>query len=374
MIAACPRCSSRFRLAAERLRTEGVRLRCTRCQCVFRVYPPHTEVPRRRDDPAVDAELTPPPRPPDPERLVLVADGEPERAKAVAAEVLRLGLQPLVVHDGVEAILALHRTPASSVVMDSTLPVLSGIQLCEILKRNESLRATRCLLVGTSESLGPSFVLRASGFGPDASLEHADLPEGLEDVLRRFGRLGVAGVAAPPEAAPPAQPPPQPFTDAAPPAAPPGAEAEPLAALPGAEAETPPPLPGAGEPPVGEPPGPDPGLEDPAQDAPDRAAGSVAGPGPWEETGPAGDPGPDPALQAAERLARIVVSDIVLYNGERFERAAREGTVLEELAAELEEGRALFRQRVPAHLLEARDFLADEMLRVARTRAQAAGA
>jgi hypothetical protein len=78
---------------------------------------------------------------------------------------------------------------------------------------------------------------------------------------------------------------------------------------------------------------------------------------------------PSPEIVRAERLARIVVSDIVLYNAERFERAAREGGVLDALAAELSEGRTLFRQRVPAEVCETRDFLAEELLRVARMRA-----
>lgn len=337
MIAACPRCSTRYRLAAERLRTEGVRLRCTHCQSVFRVYPPHTGVPRRRDDPAVEAELTPPPRPPDPERLVLVATADPTRGKDLGAEVLRIGLQPLVVDDGVEALLALHRTPAHRVVLDAVLPRLSGLELCEVMKRNPALRDVRCLLIGSAETLAPAFLLRAAGFGPDASLELADLPEALADVLRRFG---VAGEGAP-------------------------------AAAPGEGDVVAPATPGEGE--AG-------GAPEPALFQPVRAFA------PAPETAPASAPeatqtearrpeestpiqvDPDAAVARAERLARIVISDLVLYNAERFERAALEDRLLEELASELEEGRALLRQRLPAHVLSDRDFLVDELLRVAATR------
>jgi hypothetical protein len=70
----------------------------------------------------------------------------------------------------------------------------------------------------------------------------------------------------------------------------------------------------------------------------------------------------------AERLARIIVSDIVLYNEEKFTAAVRSGAVLETLRDELAEGRALFRERIDPRVREERDYLADELVRVARGR------
>jgi hypothetical protein len=70
----------------------------------------------------------------------------------------------------------------------------------------------------------------------------------------------------------------------------------------------------------------------------------------------------------AERLARIIVSDIVLYNPDRFEAALRSADVVAGMAAELEEGRAHFRERIPERVRERRDFLGEELLRVARLR------
>jgi predicted Zn finger-like uncharacterized protein len=302
MIAACPRCSTRFRIGAERLRDEGVRLRCTQCQAVFRVYPPLASAPRRRDDPAVEAELTPPPRPMERERMVLVADPDSARGKASAAEIGRLGLHPLLVHDGVEALLALQRSLPARLLVDLSLPRLSGAELCEVVKRNESLRSIHIVAVGSAKAFAGLAALRAAGLGPDMLLEHADLPEGLSDALslsrveREEADLQPASALVP-ESVPSPEPEP----------------AEPVAGLASAE--------------------------------------------------------PSPEIVRAERLARIVVSDIVLYNAERFERAAREGDVLDALAAELAEGRTLFRQRVPVEVCETRDFLAEELLRVARTRA-----
>ena len=76
-------------------------------------------------------------------------------------------------------------------------------------------------------------------------------------------------------------------------------------------------------------------------------------------------------MEQAERLARIIVSDILLYNPEKFEAGIRNGNVLEVLTAELEEGRSLFETRVEPKVREQRDFIAEELVRVARSRGMA---
>ena len=43
MIAACPKCGARYRIERGRLRRDGTRLRCSRCEAVFRVSPPPGE-------------------------------------------------------------------------------------------------------------------------------------------------------------------------------------------------------------------------------------------------------------------------------------------------------------------------------------------
>ena len=40
MIAACPKCGARYRIERGKLRRDGTRLRCSRCEAVFRVSPP----------------------------------------------------------------------------------------------------------------------------------------------------------------------------------------------------------------------------------------------------------------------------------------------------------------------------------------------
>lgn len=60
--------------------------------------------------------------------------------------------------------------------------------------------------------------------------------------------------------------------------------------------------------------------------------------------------GTEEAKEKAARLARIIVSDIALYNQERVEEGIRSGTFFELLSTEVEEGRRLFRERISADL------------------------
>jgi predicted Zn finger-like uncharacterized protein len=351
MIAACPKCGTRFRIDANRLRPEGARLRCSRCEAVFRVLPPAQRAAGERtpegpagassaqraadersrgearpsESPARAAEAPPMPAP----DLVL-ADGDVDRGRAMANTLVAWGLRPLLVHDGVEAILAIQRSLPAFVILDAALPKMFGFQVCELIKRNESLRHIRVVLIGAIHHRERYRRAPSELYGADAYVEGPDLPDGLRPILRDLGVL--AGTDAP--AAAPAT----------------GAD------VPGRTA-----TPTPGPPAVARSPGPAPEP---------RAATPTAAPPPPPAAASAGA-ATDEQVAEAERLARIIVSDVVLYNEEKFAAAVRSGNVVEALEAELQEGRAHFDRRIDAQVRQARDFLAEELLRVARTRGTA---
>lgn len=60
-------------------------------------------------------------------------------------------------------------------------------------------------------------------------------------------------------------------------------------------------------------------------------------------------------VEAASRLARAIVQDILLYNEEKVVDGLKTDALLDVLAEELEEGRALYKSRVSPELL-ARNF------------------
>jgi predicted Zn finger-like uncharacterized protein len=362
MIAACPTCGARYRIDVAKLPADGARLRCARCEAVFRVRPPADATGARAADasgarpadpsPARPA-ATPAPAPPsrveapaparvealaaretapdaeaparDSSRLVLVANPDVAGGKAVCAALGRWGFESLLVHDGVEAILTVQRSLPRVVVLDAALPKMFGFQVCELIKRNESLRSIHVVLVGAIHD--QSRYRRPPGelYGADAYVERPELPEALGPILAGFG---MASTGAEPRPEPPAR------------------RILPLT-----------------EPPAAPAPAPRPAARPAA--APAQAPAPAAAP-----RMPTGD-GLDEARAQAERLARIIVSDIVLYNAEKFEAGVRAGDVLSALDVELEEGRALFGSRIDPRVGTADEFLKRELLRVARSRGMA---
>lgn len=63
------------------------------------------------------------------------------------------------------------------------------------------------------------------------------------------------------------------------------------------------------------------------------------------------------AANKARRLARIIVSDIALYYQDKVEAGITDGSFYELLAAEVEEGRRLFAEKVDPSMLAQEDFL-----------------
>src|SRR5262245_23044859 len=226
MIAACPKCAARYRIDVAKLRPEGARLRCSRCETVFRVQPEAEEMsaapaamrapaaapapaPQRvapRAMPARSAPVTEAPAG-DPAKRVLIAHPEVEAGKSVADALASWGLSPLLVHDGVEAMLQIQRTLPKVVVLDAALPKMFGFQICEIMKRNEQLRGIPVVLIGAIHDQDryrrpPPDEL----YGADAYVERHQLPDALADLLVRFGLGGAPAAVSQPTPAPVAAP------------------------------------------------------------------------------------------------------------------------------------------------------------------------
>ena len=94
-------------------------------------------------------------------------------------------------------------------------------------------------------------------------------------------------------------------------------------------------------------------------------------------SGPAALPS-EKMIERAERLARLIVADIALYNGDALDAADHHGHDHEleaRLRIDLEEGRLLFDLRVPADVRRTRDFIADALdeIRKQRRAEKAAG-
>lgn len=340
MIAVCPKCSARYRVDTERVGPEGAKLRCTKCSALFLVRVPGAvgSTPGVAVAPPVARPASPPASATGPapveagsrregERLVLVADSNEARGKRSVEAIRGFGLGAELVHDGVEAMLAIQRMLPQAVVLDVGLPRMYGFQICEIVKRNESLRGTTVVLVGSVHD--PSRYRRepAELYGADVYLEPADLPDGLHAILRERGLLAGGASAA----------------------RGPVRQEAPVVERPIASAPRPTqPIPSA--PPT------------PAPIAPSAAPTSSAAPQAQ------GDPARAEERERARRLARIAVSEMLLYQPEKFAQACREGTLERVLEMEIQEARALIRQRIGPEVRAEADFVLEELQRVARER------
>ncbi len=484
MIAACPKCAARYRIEREKIGEGGVRLRCSRCESVFRVRAPAAQTPaeeapaKQATRPAASgsapppsaavASAAPPPstvapasKPAAPqggasrgekerEVVVLVAMPDAELAKTIADEISAAGAAAAAVFDGVDAMLEIQRKQPKAVLLAADLPKMFGFQVCEIVKRNASLRDTRVVLAGAVHH--PDRYRRSPSelYGADAYVEVPDLPEGLLPILRGFGLIEaiptqpgrrdasmdfeetrIDGPApAGMDRSPGGDPPMSGMDDLSvarsgssrpdPAGGPTGAGAPaglpPLGSVPLQEAFEPvEPAPQAASTAVRADADSSPSLEldldwagsEAAQPQVPRSPARPAAPQPaparesgggvpisldfdfGEDEVAAAPPSPEPAAPKreaapptpappspelaeeraqAERLARIIVSDIVLYNEEKFAAAVQAGTVAAALSAELDEGRGLFTQRVDERVRREADFLLEELLRVARSR------
>jgi CheY-like chemotaxis protein len=239
---------------------------------------------------------------------MIVAEGDAATAKAITDFLQTRRIEGVIASDGGEAILQIHRTRPDGVVLGGQLPGLSGSALAEIVRRTAELASVRLIRIATLEE-----PVGAPEFEAEHTLEPGDLPEGLGPILERL-QIG----EKPAIAQGPPEPQEQPASDAA---------SEPRAK--------------AGAAPTSEARG-------------RRSRGQPTS--------------SDPEIAAAERLARIIVSDIILYNDEKFVRGVEEGNVVQLLQAELEEASTLFKQRIPEGIRAGRDFLTEELERRAEAK------
>lgn len=369
MIAGCPKCSARYRVDLEQIGEDGAKLRCTKCSAVFLVRAPKkAPKPVAVDSPAQPAAAaagsptheasTPEPelQPGAPE-LVLIADSDEDSGKQTATAVQSWGLSPIVVHDGVEAMLSIQRMLPKVVVLDAALPKMFGFQVCEVVKRNESLRATRVVLVGAVSQQDRYRRDPSELYGADVYLERPDLPDGLLPLLREAGLPlsssdNSAPTPAPASAPTPSLEPPIELDNASDPFA---SQESGLAGSSEAEPEL------VFEEPI--PTGPAPAVTEPAAPVaePEPAAAPV-------EPVAVEDPEITAERERAERLARIAVSEMLLYQPEKFDQAIQDGNVEAVLDLEIQEARSLIQQRISEEVRGEKDFILAELERVAQER------
>lgn len=123
---------------------------------------------------------------------------------------------------------------------------------------------------------------------------------------------------------------------------------------------------------IGEPPAPATVAPPPPHvETPEGRKIRAAGEGRLEEPMAPSSAAFEHAVKRAERLARLIVADVALYNGDALDRARASGDEMEleaRLRLDLEEGRLLFDLRVPEAVRRTRDFIAEALAELRRER------
>jgi hypothetical protein len=99
---------------------------------------------------------------------------------------------------------------------------------------------------------------------------------------------------------------------------------------------------------------------------PTAAAVKPAPAAPAAKPRPAAPVGPEEqkAHEDAKRFARLVVSEIKLYNESKVNEGRRHKDIYERLKEDIERGRQMYSDRVPSHIRDATTYFFDELVRI----------
>ena len=268
----------------------------------------------------------------DPEKILVAIDGE--GTKELIKELLSdAGFKVVEAGSGNEIIPLLSRQRPAVALIDVGLPDGLGSDFCSMIKKDPRLKETIVILMASIYEKNNKYRRQPSSlFGADDYIERHHVQK---DLLVRIRKHLNRKQGDPPVEVPEA------------------AEATPLreTSQPSLEETIKPKSPAKAAAPLSEideeeisfdtkPRSPSP-LEQTAQSRTAPPAGKAAEPKEHED---------------ARRLARIIVSDIVLYNKKKVDEGIRSNKFYELLKEEIEEGKKHYDSRVPPEVQKARDF------------------
>ncbi|HEX9022533.1 MAG TPA: response regulator [Geobacteraceae bacterium] len=316
----CPGCKARFSFDVEKIDAAGIKLRCSKCKTIFRVV---------RKDPAPASAPFPGAAPTGlPRTKVVVANESPAFCKAVAGVLATEPFDVFSYHDGREAFDAVLKLKPDCVLLDVALPSMYGFEVCDAIRKEPSVAGTKVILIASIYDKTRYKRAPLSLYGADDYIEKHHIPDSLAVMIYRL------------------------LSGQKPAEAPPDSRREP---------------------------------EEEAQAKPEELSRSEAAAQEItrQELKKDEESGTYPAAAATEelseahekarRLARLIVSDIVLYSQEKVERGVKEGIFFELLADDVKEGRALYESRVPEEIRNCSSYLEEGFAELIATKTKEPG-
>lgn len=308
MLIVCPNCKKRFALDPVSARVSK-RLRCSCCRAVFRLV--------RKGEGARGCAG---------KLKVVIANESLPFCQAVRKVLSGEPFEIFICNDGKEALDAVERIQPELLLLDVALPTMFGFEVCERVRQNPELSGVKIVLIASIYDKTRYKRSPNSLYGADDYIEKHHIPDSLIPMIYRLASGSAPLLKRPtaPELA---------------------AQGETRAEIRQVE--------------VSETSAP---TLNPPPDL-DLAAPMPAPPQPSPSTSEAHASFAPVSLPEVElkasRLARIIVSDIVLYNQGRVEQGVRDGSFYELLADDIREGELLYRQRVPQQVRDTTSYLED---------------
>jgi predicted Zn finger-like uncharacterized protein len=377
MVIICPGCKANFVIDDAQITFHGVKLRCCRCKAVFRIIRK-----KRSSHHAVQGIGG---RPSHVVKFV-VAHESPSFCEAVKRVVAN---EPFMVYDsndGGEAMAIIERVKPDAVLLDVALPTMYGFEICEAIRQNPELARTKVILLAAIYDKRRYRRDPASLYGADEVIEKHRIPD---ELIGKVYSLVASDAPSSANASVPEPTVAQVDDWLAPTGTAPvsawdttGAAEQGKEWLEPTAAEATGALGNDGEPTPVERNERDSVAAMPATSLPDVEIETAPEPLPVELAHnfinevtveasaaaglsatvlPAGTDDLPADHMKARRLARIIISDIALYNPEKVVRGVQEGTLPSLLAEEIAEGQALYAQRVAPEIRAESDYLGEAL-------------
>ncbi len=242
-------------------------------------------------------------------RILVAVDGEATR-ELIREVLMRGGYEVLESGTGREALSLLEKHHPTLAILDVGLPQMFGFEVCEIIKRRESLKSVKVILVAAIHDKDIYKREPRTLYGADDYIERHRLQEDLVSKIEKLLDQKKSDVAI---------------------------EKQPETVRKEKMTQQPPPT-----------------MEE--------KPSIVAKP-------------PDPSLthpehEAARRLARIIVSEIALYNPDRVKEGLQKNSFYELLKEEIEEGRKLYNERIQPPVRSHTNYFQDALENYIKSKAK----
>ena len=308
MLIVCPGCKTKFSFDEKKVGADGIKLRCSKCNAIFRVI-------RKSPEPVVAPPSGGPSHLGLPRIKVVVANESTAFCKAVTKVLADESFDVYAYNDGREAFNAILQLKPDVILLDVALPSMYGFEICDAIRKNPDVASIKAILIASIYDKTRYKRAPLSLYGADDYIEKHHIPDSLTAMIYRLV---------------------------------------------------------SGQKPVEQPPDVQSTVEEEAQAASQQLSSSEKNAQEItrqelkldEESAtslPVAPPEPEfpEARTKARRLARIIVSDIALYNQAKVEEGVMNGTLYELLADDIAEGRALYIRRVSEEIRKDSSYLED---------------